>query len=96
MSTAACSVGFIQTTLEPHLATLDPPLTSLQVSKFLAVFLLILSGMFQIGAFFMVMGGSYGLSLPLWGFLCDLKVAQFSFCPTSHSDISQVPRLSVS
>jgi len=42
--------------LEPHLATLDPPLTSL-----------------QIGAFFMVMGGSYGLSLPLWGFLCDLK-----------------------
>ena len=29
---------------------------------------------FQIGAFFMVLGGSYGLSLPLWGYLCDLKV----------------------
>ena len=39
MSTAACSVGFIQTTLEPHLATLDPPLTSLQVSKFLAPYI---------------------------------------------------------
>ena len=23
----------------------------------------------------MVLGGSYGLSLPLWGFLCDLKVS---------------------
>ena len=22
----------------------------------------------------MVLGGSYGLSLPLWGYLCDLKV----------------------
>jgi len=61
VSTAACSVGFIQTTLEPHLATLDPPLSSL-----------------QIGAFFMVLGGSYGLSLPLWGFLCDLKVLKNS------------------
>jgi len=61
VSTAACSVGFIQTTLEPHLATLNPPLTSL-----------------QIGAFFMVLGGSYGLSLPLWGFLCDLKVLKNS------------------
>ena len=26
----------------------------------------------------MVLGGSYGLSLPLWGFLCDLKVTQSS------------------
>ena len=32
----------------------------------------------------MVLGGSYGLSLPLWGFLCDLKVINFSFCPISH------------
>jgi len=61
VSTAACSVGFIQTTLEPHLTTLNPPLTSL-----------------QIGAFFMVLGGSYGLSLPLWGYLCDLKVLRHS------------------
>jgi len=61
VSTAACSVGFIQTTLEPHLATLNPPLSSL-----------------QIGAFFMVLGGSYGLSLPLWGFLCDLKALKNS------------------
>ena len=35
----------------------------------------------------MVLGGSYGLGLPMWGFLCDLKV-QFQFqkfsCPISH------------
>ena len=28
----------------------------------------------QVGALFMVVGGTYGLSLPLWGFLCDSKV----------------------
>jgi hypothetical protein len=27
----------------------------------------------QVGALFMVVGGTYGLSLPLWGFICDLK-----------------------
>ena len=28
----------------------------------------------KVGALFMVVGGTYGLSLPLWGFLCDSKV----------------------
>ena len=27
----------------------------------------------------MVVGGTYGLSLPLWGFLCDSKVGLFYF-----------------
>lgn len=51
----AASLGFLQTTLEPHLGD-EPsiPLTS-----------------FQVGTLFMVVGGSYGLSLPIWGFLCD-------------------------
>lgn len=53
--TGAASLGFLQTTLEPHLGD-EPsiPLTS-----------------FQVGTLFMVVGGSYGLSLPIWGFLCD-------------------------
>merc|ERR1712088_923481 len=61
VGSAACSLGFLQTTLEPHLSTLKPALTS-----------------FQVGALFMVVGGTYGLSLPLWGFLCDSKATKNS------------------
>ena len=57
VGSAAASLGFLQTTLEPHLHDLKPALSS-----------------FQVGALFMVVGGTYGLSLPLWGFLCDSKV----------------------
>merc|ERR1712226_1247597 len=32
----------------------------------------------QVGALFMVVGGTYGLSLPLWGFLCDSKLSKNS------------------
>jgi len=53
----AASVGFLQTTLEPHLE--DAP--AIHLSSI------------QVGSLFMVMGGSYGLSLPLWGFLCDAR-----------------------
>jgi len=61
VGSAACSLGFLQTTLEPHLSTLKPALSS-----------------FQVGALFMVVGGTYGLSLPLWGFLCDSKLSKNS------------------
>jgi MFS family permease len=61
VGSAACSLGFLQTTLEPHLSTLKPALSS-----------------FQVGALFMVVGGTYGLSLPLWGFLCDSKMTKNS------------------
>merc|ERR1712088_1033312 len=61
VGSAAASLGFLQTTLEPHLSTLKPALTS-----------------FQVGALFMVVGGTYGLSLPLWGFLCDSKATKNS------------------
>merc|ERR1712013_763932 len=61
VGSAACSLGFLQTTLEPHLSTLKPALSS-----------------FQVGALFMVVGGTYGLSLPLWGFLCDSKLTKNS------------------
>jgi len=54
VGSAAASLGFLQTTLEPHLHDLKPALSS-----------------FQVGALFMVMGGTYGISLPFWGFLCD-------------------------
>jgi len=53
--TGAASLGFLQTTLEPHLS--DPPTIPLSS--------------FQVGTLFMVVGGSYGLSLPFWGFMCD-------------------------
>jgi len=53
--TGAASLGFLQTTLEPHLG--DAPAIPLSS--------------FQVGTLFMVVGGSYGLSLPIWGFLCD-------------------------
>jgi len=53
----AASIGFLQTTLEPHLG--DAP----------AIYL----SSFQVGSLFMVMGGSYGISLPVWGTLCDAK-----------------------
>jgi len=62
--TAAASIGFLQTTLEPHLHDIKPygvPLTS-----------------FQVGALFMAVGGTYGLSLPLWGLLCDSKLTRNS------------------
>lgn len=55
--TGAASVGFLQTSLEPHLG--DAP--AIHLSSF------------QVGSLFMVIGGSYGISLPLWGFLCDAK-----------------------
>jgi len=64
VATAAASIGFLQTTLEPHLHDIKPggvPLTS-----------------FQVGALFMVVGGTYGLSLPLWGVLCDSKLTRNS------------------
>jgi hypothetical protein len=32
----------------------------------------------QIGALFMVVGGTYGLSLPVWGILCDSKLTRNS------------------
>lgn len=64
VGSAAASIGFLQTTLEPHLHDIKPngiPLTP-----------------FQIGALFMVVGGTYGLSLPLWGVLCDSKMTRNS------------------
>merc|ERR1711976_70393 len=61
VGTAAASLGFLQTTLEPHLHDLKPPLSS-----------------FQVGALFMVVGGTYGLSLPLWGYLCDSQLTKNS------------------
>ena len=61
VGSAAASLGFLQTTLEPHLHDIKPPLSS-----------------FQVGALFMVVGGTYGLSLPLWGYLCDSKLTKNS------------------
>lgn len=64
VGSAAASIGFLQTTLEPHLHDLKVNgeiLTS-----------------FQIGALFMVVGGTYGLSLPVWGILCDSKLTRNS------------------
>ena len=61
VGSAAASLGFLQTTLEPHLHDLRPPLSS-----------------FQVGALFMVVGGTYGLSLPLWGYLCDSQLSRNS------------------
>jgi len=51
---SACSLGFIQATLEPHLR--DFNLTPL-----------------IIGSMFIVSGGCYGISAPMWGMLCDKK-----------------------
>lgn len=64
VGSAAASIGFLQTTLEPHLHDIKPggvPLSS-----------------FQVGALFMVVGGAYGLSLPLWGIMCDSKKSRNS------------------
>merc|ERR1711981_930799 len=61
VGSVAASLGFLQTTLEPHLHDIKPPLSS-----------------FQVGALFMVVGGTYGLSLPLWGYLCDSKLTKNS------------------
>ncbi|XP_023340181.1 MFS-type transporter SLC18B1 [Eurytemora carolleeae] len=64
VGSAAASIGFLQTTLEPHLHDIKPygvPLTP-----------------FQCGALFMVVGGTYGLSLPLWGMVCDSKLTRDS------------------
>jgi len=61
VGSAAASLGFLQTTLEPHLHDLKPALSS-----------------FQVGALFMVVGGTYGLSLPLWGYLCDSTLTRNS------------------
>ena len=61
VGTAAASLGFLQTTLEPHLHDLKPPLSY-----------------FQVGALFMVVGGTYGLGLPLWGYLCDSQMTRNS------------------
>jgi len=51
---SACSLGFIQATLEPHLR--DFKLTPLVV-----------------GSMFVISGGTYGFSAPLWGLICDRK-----------------------
>jgi len=51
---SACSLGFIQATLEPHLR--DFHLSPLIV-----------------GSLFVVSGGTYGFSAPLWGMICDHK-----------------------
>lgn len=51
---SACSLGFIQATLEPHLR--DFNLTPLVV-----------------GSMFVISGGTYGFSAPLWGLICDRK-----------------------
>ena len=32
----------------------------------------------QVGALFMVVGGTYGISLPLWGYLCDSQLTKNS------------------
>jgi len=61
VGSAAASLGFLQTTLEPHLHDLKPALSS-----------------FQVGALFMVVGGTYGISLPLWGYLCDSNLTKNS------------------
>jgi len=60
--TGAASIGFLQATLEPHLS--DAPALGLSS--------------FQVGTLFMVEGGSYGLSLPIWGYLCDAKTKSAS------------------
>ena len=54
MACSACSIGFIQATLEPHLRSFN--LTPL-----------------VIGSIFVVIGGCYGFSAPLWGLICDRK-----------------------
>jgi len=61
VATAAASIGFLQTTLEPHLHYIKTP-SGVPLSSF------------QVGALFMVVGGTYGLSLPLWGIMCDSKL----------------------
>ena len=77
MGSAAASLGFLQTTLEPHLHDLKPALSSFQVRILIAphVHLSLLS---QVGALFMVVGGTYGISLPLWGWLCDSNLTKNS------------------
>jgi MFS family permease len=62
--TAAASLGFLQTTLEPHLH--DLKVNGHALSSF------------QVGALFMAVGGTYGISLPLWGFLCDSTLSRNS------------------
>jgi len=62
--TAAASIGFLQTTLEPHLHDLKYNGHTLSS--------------FQVGALFMAVGGTYGISLPLWGTLCDSNLTRNS------------------
>ena len=79
MGSAAASLGFLQTTLEPHLHDLKPALSSFQVR--IALWLLCdFAHIFpsQVGALFMVVGGTYGISLPLWGYLCDSNLTKNS------------------
>ena len=80
MGSAAASLGFLQTTLEPHLHDLKPALSSFQVR--IALLLLCdvahISPFLQVGALFMVVGGTYGISLPLWGYLCDSNLTKNS------------------
>ena len=79
MGSAAASLGFLQTTLEPHLHDLKPPLSSFQVRMALLL-LCDFDHIFplQVGALFMVVGGTYGISLPLWGYLCDSNLTKNS------------------
>jgi MFS family permease len=51
---AACSLGFIQATMEPHLR--DFHMTPM-----------------VIGSMFVISGGVYGFSAPLWGLMCDKR-----------------------
>ena len=80
MGSAAASLGFLQTTLEPHLHDLKPPLSSFQVRLALLILLCDFDHIFplQVGALFMVVGGTYGISLPLWGYLCDSNLTKNS------------------
>jgi len=64
VGTAAASIGFLQTTLEPHLHDLKVN------GKLLTSF--------QIGALFMCVGGTYGISLPVWGKACDSNMTRNS------------------
>lgn len=65
VASAAASIGFLQTTLEPHVHDIKTP-SGVPLTPF------------QVGALFMVIGGTYGLSLPLWGVLCDSKLSKNS------------------
>lgn len=65
--TSAASLGFLQATLEPHIHHIHIHLPELHRHREE-----VLSSI-KVGAFFMVIGATYALSLPVWGLLCDSK-----------------------